>query len=313
MPRPPVLAARYQLVRVIGRGATGEVWQALDLRTSQQVAAKVCSTARTPAAHRFLHEQSVRVRHRHVLAPHGWAAEDDLVLVVSELVRGGSVDDLLAEHGPLPVAWVARLVAQVADGLAAVHAVGAVHRDVSGANVLLMPSPPGRPEARLADFGQAAPIGTRPLPRATPGVAGPEGTAGFVAPEAATSNDPAQDLWSLGALAVLLVTGRTPPRPGADPERWHRELPLTALGALEPLTRWLLSPDADSRPSAARARDAARGLIADHGLAADGPAVPDRLRPPAGWHHWVALVLLLGLTLTAAVGAWLQIGVGGGP
>lgn len=242
------------------------------------------------------------------------------MLVVSELVRGGCLDDLVREHGPLPVAWVARVVAQLADALAAVHASGAVHRDLSAANVLLMPSPPGHPETRLADFGQAAPIGTRPIPH--PLTPHPQGTAGFVAPEAGGTNDPAQDLWSLGAVAVHLVTGQPPsvpplvqsgPQPGHRTalDAWHRDLDLTPMGALEPLTRWLLQPDPTVRPTAAVARSAARALLGD--LPAEGPAVPDRLRPPAALRHWAALALLLGLTLAALAVAWTRIGVGGGP
>lgn len=280
---------------MIGEGATGQVWEAHDLRTDQRVAVKVCTTARTRAAHRFVHEQSVRVRHRHVVAPHGWGAEDDTVLVVQELVRGGSLAQLVADHGPLPPGYVLRVVVQLTDALRAVHAAGTVHRDVSPSNVLLMPGPAGRPDVRLADFGQAVPVGTAPI-------AGPgrrEGTDGFVAPEAGETHSPAQDLWSLGALAVHLATGR-PPR-SREPEEaaqdWLTSLDLTALGALASLVRTMLDPDPARRPDATAARTAALELLRRREFATPaGPAVPDRLRPRAGPWPWLTLVLLLTIT-----------------
>jgi len=78
-----------------------------------------------------------RVRHPHVVAPTGWAAEDDLVLLAMDLVPGGSAQQLLDEHGPVPVGYAARLLEQLLMGLAAVHAAGLVHRDVKPANLLL--------------------------------------------------------------------------------------------------------------------------------------------------------------------------------
>ena len=78
------------------------VHRALDLRTRRHVAAKVLRGADPEALLRFVREQGHRVEHPHVLAPLGWAAEDDVALLAMELVLGGSVRDLLASPRTAP-------------------------------------------------------------------------------------------------------------------------------------------------------------------------------------------------------------------
>src|SRR3954452_17243943 len=103
----PPLAGRYDLLDQVGAGAMGSVWRARDLRTDGLVAAKVLGAHDSSMLLRFVREQSVRVVHPHVVAPTGWAAEDHLVVFTMDQVRGGSVEDLLGEHGPLPATYVA--------------------------------------------------------------------------------------------------------------------------------------------------------------------------------------------------------------
>src|SRR3954469_1168518 len=91
-----LVAGRYLLMEELGRGATGVVHRARDLRERRYVAAKVLRGSDVDAVVRFVQEASRRVRHPHVVAPLGWAAEDDTVLIVMELARGGSLRDLLA-------------------------------------------------------------------------------------------------------------------------------------------------------------------------------------------------------------------------
>ena len=90
------------LLEEIGRGGTGVVHRARDLRTRRYVAAKVLRGGDPEALLRFVREQAHRIEHPHVLAPLGWAAEDDVALIAMELVLGGSVRDLLAGGGPQP-------------------------------------------------------------------------------------------------------------------------------------------------------------------------------------------------------------------
>lgn len=255
------LAGRFALHERIGHGGMGAVWSAWDLRRGEYVAVKLLGPADSGMLLRFVREQGVRVVHPHVVAPRSWAAEDQLALISMDLVRGGSLDDLLAEHGPLPAAYVAVLLDQLLQALAAVHAIGLVHRDVKPANLLLEPTGAGRPHLRLGDFGVAA---TLDEPRLThvPGVVG---TDGFLPPEPMLAPDPAQDLYAAGAVAAQLLTGVPPWR--------HLELPGGPLG---PLVRALTDPDPARRPASAAQ---ARALLSRIGVPAGTPWL-DHRRPP---------------------------------
>ncbi|MCY7395805.1 MAG: serine/threonine protein kinase [Nocardioides sp.] len=245
MRRPSkAVAGRYMLLDQLGAGATGTVWRAWDLREHHHVAAKLLTRdgvapdpVSDPLLLRFVREQSLRVAHPHVLTPTGWAAEDDRVVFTMQLVRGGTLGDLLAEHGPLPSDYVAVLLEQLLDALVGVHAAGIVHRDVKPANLLLEPTGTGRPHLWLCDFGVAAPLAPDVrLTRVSSGV----GTDGYIPPEAQAGAPPAvrHDLYAAGVVALLALTGRRSGEP-------H--------GPLAPLVGALTSPDPDRRPVTATA------------------------------------------------------------
>jgi serine/threonine protein kinase len=174
------------------------VHRARDLKLRRYVAAKV---VRGPRAAELAREQAVRVVHPHVLSPCGWAAEDDVALIAMELVTGGSLRDLLARTGPLPDPLTALLLAQLLDGLTAVHAAGVVHGDVKPANLLLREGV--RPHLLLADFGVAARAGQRAPVAGTPSYLPPERLAG--APP-----DPSQDVYAAGLVARRSISGASP-------------------------------------------------------------------------------------------------------
>lgn len=236
---PPALAGRFRLLDPVGAGASGRVFRAWDLRERRHVAAKVLPGARWEA------QPPAAVDHPHVLRPWGRFADDSLLLEVSELVAGGSLVDLLRGHGRLPEAYVVRLLAQLLDALAAVHAAGGVHGDVKPGNVLLRPTGTGPPYALLADFGG-------------PGSAG---TPGFVAPERAAGApaDPSQDVHALGVTARCLLNG---------------------AGALTTLLDSMTRPEPERRPTAAAARARLLELPVRRGR--PWPCVPDRLSPAGG-------------------------------
>ncbi|SDC42348.1 serine/threonine-protein kinase [Nocardioides lianchengensis] len=252
--RSPALVGRYRLADPVGVGGSGTVWRAWDLRSERWVAAKLLRRYDEELLLRFVREQAVRIRHPHVLAPRGWAAEDDVAVIVSDLVRGGSVSDLRRAAGPLPEGFVVALLDQALQALVAVHAGDVVHGDVKPANLLLEPTGSGRPHLRLADFG----VATGRDDRVVFTRAGPVGTAGYLAPdqESGAPPEPAQDLYALGITGRRLLAG-----------------PAPVATLLDSLTR----PEARLRPSASDALDRLRSLPVRRGPA--WPAVRDRLGP----------------------------------
>jgi eukaryotic-like serine/threonine-protein kinase len=274
-----VVAGRFQLIEPIGEGATGTVWRARDRRRRGLVAAKVLSSHDADDVVRFVREQSLRVAHPHVVSPDGWAADDDVVVLTMDLVRGGNADQLLARHGALPEEYVAVLLDQLLQALGAVHREGLVHRDVKPANLLLEPTGTARPHLRLGDFGVAAAIGGADQ-------VGEVGTDGYLAPAqaAGAAPEPGQDLFAAGITAAELLSGRVP--------RSVDDLPR---GRLRPLLRALVAQDPGHRPPGAAATLA---LLRGYGVPAGAPwqqrphppDVPDRFADrPAGLRDaWAA-------------------------
>ena len=236
----PPLAGRYLLIDQIGAGGMGSVWRAWDLRNQAFVAAKVLGQHDSGMLLRFVREQSVRIRHPHVVAPSGWAAEDNLVVFTMDLVKGGSIQTLLGDHGPLPESYVAVVLDQTLQALEAVHNAGVVHRDVKPANLLLEPTGTRRPHVRLGDFGVAALIDEVRLTR----FPGAIGTDGYMAPEQAhgAAPEPRQDLYALGVVGVQMLTGLSARNQKGVPD-----------GALQPLLESLLEVDSEKRPESASA------------------------------------------------------------
>ena len=246
------MAGRYRLLDQVGSGGMGSVWRAHDLRTGQDVALKVLGRHSSTLLARFVREQAVRVRHPHVVAPHGWAAEDDLVVLAMELVAGGSVADLLREHGPLDAGTCALLVEQLLLGLAAVHAAGLVHRDVKPANVLV--GDDGR--VRLTDFGIARLVDAARVTSTGMMV----GTASYLAPEQVAGEPvgPPADVYALGLVLLECLTAQRE-YAGSTVEvalaRLHRapQVPATLPAGWPGLLRAMTARDPAARPTPARA------------------------------------------------------------
>lgn len=222
----PPLAGRYVLIDQIGAGGMGSVWRAWDLKNHAFVAAKLLGQHDSGMLLRFVREQSVRIQHPHVVAPSGWAAEDNLVIFTMDLVKGGSVQTLLGDHGPLPEEYVAVLLDQSLQALEAVHNAGVVHRDVKPANLMLEPTGTARPHIRLGDFGVAALIDEVRLTR----FPGAIGTDGYMAPEQAhgAAPEPQQDLYALGVVGIQMLTGLSPRNQKGAPEGKYHDF-LTML------------------------------------------------------------------------------------
>jgi serine/threonine-protein kinase len=231
------------------------------------------------------------VRHRNVVQVHAWreAADGEHYLVL-QYVPGGSLADRVRQEGPLPWAAAARYVADVAEGLLAVHARGIVHRDVKPANILWNPD---TDEAVLTDFSIAARVSDRSALGGTPLYMAPEAFDGVVGP--------AQDVYGLAASLFWLVTGSVP-FPGRTPAEIRaaaqRGLPSSdprcadLPEALERLVRDGTAADPSRRPGlrdfAARLRATLNQLLADSLLPAGDPG-----RPPAA-RVWLTVARQVG-------------------
>lgn len=201
-----VFAGRYELLDPVATGGMGTIWRVLDRTDGQLKAAKILRQSDAASLLRFVREQSVRIDHTHVVTPLSWAGVDDRVLFTMPLVGGGSVADLLHEHGALPPRWVAMLADQLLQALEAVHAAGIVHRDVKPGNLLLEPTGTRTPHLRLTDFGIAAPLDQPRMTRGTDAV----GTPGYMAPEQwlGSDPDPRSDLYAVGRVVMEMLLGR---------------------------------------------------------------------------------------------------------
>jgi serine/threonine protein kinase len=202
---------KYLLLGRLGQGGMGVVYEALDTLLQRRVALKLLpeSVSADPTRlRRFLREAraAARLSHPNVVAVHEVDPCGGTLFLVMELLRGGSVQDLLRARGPLPWREATRLTADACRGLAAAHAAGLIHRDIKPANLLL--SEDG--VVKLADFGLAragAAAGT-----SLTGTGDIVGTPLFMSPEQCQAQplDPRTDIYSLGATYFTLLVGRPP-------------------------------------------------------------------------------------------------------
>ena len=201
----------YQVVREIGRGAMGVVFLARDVMLHRLVALKVLRhdlASNEEQRERFRREARVTARlSEGVVAVHGFGERDDLIFIVMEFVRGVSLAERIRHHAPLPIDDVRQILASLARTLEHAHSRGVVHRDLKPENVILEHGS-GRP--LLTDFGVALSRTLDPIPSET-GTA--FGTPHFMSPEQAageTNVDGRSDIYSLGVLGYLMLTGELP-------------------------------------------------------------------------------------------------------
>ncbi len=230
-PAAPLVLGRYRLYRRLGAGAYGTVWMARDERLDRDVAVKIVPRERIVGG-RFEREAraAARLAHPGIVTLYEAGADDEGAYLVSELVRGATLDGLL-ETGRLSDRDVVTIGIALCDALAHAHSQGVVHRDVKPSNILV-PERPTTPDqvAKLTDFGVARVVGGDSLTRTGDVV----GTAAYMAPEQAEGREAgaAADLYALALVIYEALTGINPIQTGTAARNARR------LGAhLPPLRR----------------------------------------------------------------------------
>jgi serine/threonine-protein kinase len=263
----------YRLEERLGAGGMGEVFRAYDERLDRRVAIKVIRPGAgesTTARARFRREArlAARLSHPAIATVYDFLESEHGDCIVMELVDGRTLSALLCDDPP-PLSRAVDLARQVAEGLAAAHAQGVLHRDLKTENVIVTAAG----QAKLVDFGLAR--RREALSEELSAAGAILGTVRAMSPEQARGRrlDERSDLFSLGTLLYESVTGRSPFR-GGDPVATlvrictYRQAPAHEANpgipeSLSVLIDRLLEKDPDHRPqSAAEVAAALRGIRA---------------------------------------------------
>jgi len=282
---PTRVGGRYRLDERIGAGAMGAVWRATDELLNRTVAVKQLLSAAAPATaaghdaleesrQRILREGRIgaRLQHAHVISMFDVVVHEDSPWLVMEYLPSQSLAQVISSKGPLSPVEVADIGRQVADGLAAAHVAGVVHRDVKPGNVLLAED--GR--VKLTDFGVSRAVDDVQLTR-TGLIAG---TPAYLSPEVAQGREPtaASDVFALGATLYSTVEGHPPFGLDDNPYALLHKVatgvvdPPTQAGPIAGILSRLLATDPRDRPSAAQARDELAAIAAGQVGGTDAPA-----------------------------------------
>ncbi len=298
-PTPGTVVGRFEIVRELGRGGFGVVYEALDRDLGRSVAFKLLRGSVLPSAReeRLLHEAeaAARLSHPNIVTLYDMGRCDHGPYLVLELLHGQTLAQRLSS-APLTLAEALRVLVEVARGLSHAHARGIVHRDLSAGNVFLCDDG----GVKLLDLGMAQAFGRRKVDGGTPAYMAPEQWRG--APE-----DERTDVFALGVMLYRMLTGAYPfpddAGRSATGGRPARLLDVPEAPALAPLVARMLAKDPVDR-----CRDASEVVAALTPIlrSVDGPRA--RLPspgPPARKRRtpWIVGAALLVASAVAA-GAW---------
>ncbi len=259
-----MLANRFRVVALAGRGGMGEVYRVDDLKLGQPAALKFLPPELENDADRltrFINEvrMALKVSHPNVCRVHDVSEIDGRHYLSMEFVDGDDLASLLKQVGRFPQDKAVDVARQICAGLAAAHDEGILHRDLKPANVMIN----GRGQVKLTDFGLAAPaqeMSTSDVRAGTPQYMAPEQFAG----QEATVRT---DIYALGLVLFELFTGKAafPSKSAAEAARRHGETtptsPTTLVDGLDPAVERVimrcLEKDPALRPASARAVAAA--------------------------------------------------------
>jgi eukaryotic-like serine/threonine-protein kinase len=219
-----ILDSRYEILRLLGKGGMGAVYEALNTHTGQRVAVKVItgdsSLEGDDRVSRFHREVKAA---RGIDTPHiaqvldaGTHPATGAPYLVIEHLRGEDLQQLLKRVGPLPPDIALRIAAQVCVGLQKAHAARVIHRDIKPANLFLAQRDDGEVIVKILDFGIAKIKPTAPSDEETTGITRVGeilGSPVYMSPEQVRGSreiDHRTDLWSLGIVLHRTLSGRVP-------------------------------------------------------------------------------------------------------
>ena len=222
MLKDQILCGKYKIVRRLGQGGMGTVYEATDLEKNILVAIKLITSVeiRDEVVTRFWREaeaaSSINSPHIVKVWETGTEQENNMPYMVMERLEGEDISGALKRTKMLPVDVTLRLVAQAAMGLARAHETGIVHRDIKPANLFLAVTAPGECTLKILDFGIAK-VTQDASQEADEGAltrtGSMLGSPHYMSPEQAQglrTVDHRTDIWSLGVVLYKMLTGRTP-------------------------------------------------------------------------------------------------------
>ncbi|MCP4642882.1 MAG: serine/threonine protein kinase [bacterium] len=229
--------AQYEVVRQVGRGGMGTVYEARDLTLGRRAALKVLPTAQadTPeSVQRFLREAraAAALNHPNILHVYGVGQAAGVYYIAMEYAEGQPLHAVIAARGQLPLQHALAIARDVAEALGAAHDAGIVHRDIKPHNIIV--DRHGR--AKVMDFGLAKALADR---TAITQDGAPVGTPLYMSPEQCegSSVDGRSDLYSLGVALFEMLTGSPPYAPGDTPLSLLYQIvhkPFPGLGGTSP-------------------------------------------------------------------------------
>jgi hypothetical protein len=277
--------AGYRIEQRLGRGGMGILYLAVEPGLERRVALKLIApeaAADEVFARRFAEESRIAasIEHPNVVPIYAAGEEDSVPWIAMRYVAGSDLGRRIAREGRLAPAEAVALIAQVGNGLDAIHAAGLVHRDVKPANVLLS-GEPGSEHAYITDFGVARNVATESGLTQTGRFVG---TLDYVAPEQISGEpiDARVDVYALGCLLFKLLTGEVPfPREG-EAARLYAHLndpppapslyvPEVPMALDDVVVRAMSKPPDDRYPSAGDL-----GRAAEAALSGTTVSIPER-------------------------------------
>lgn len=203
-----IIAGKYKLVRELGRGGMGVVYEAEDVKLKRRVALKFLPQELTrdrEARERFVHEAQAasQLDHTNICTVHEIGEDLERMFIAMACYHGESLK-IKIRNGPIPLDKAVGFFRQACEGMAKAHAMGVVHRDIKPANILITEDE----TVKIVDFGLAKLGDQTKITRSGTTM----GTAAYMSPEQARGDEVDQrtDVWSLGVVLYEMLTGELP-------------------------------------------------------------------------------------------------------